>query len=789
MANLEIQRVATARQKKLFLEFPWELYRDDPCWVPPLRDNQKELVNYKPHPFYARSRIQTFLAMRGGEVVGRVAAILNHWHNIQYNERRGFFGFFECRDDREAAHGLFDAVRGWFSDQGIFHLRGPMNPSMNYELGLLIEGFDSLPTFMMTYNRPYYQRLIEDYGFRKAQDMYAFWGQLDMLPPIVAKLEPIAEQVIERYNVKIRTLDTKRFREDVRMFLSLYNQSFSNMWGFVPMTPAEIEHMASGLRWLISPDMAIAAEVEGKVVGASFGMPDYNPRIKEIDGRLFPFGFVKLLRNKRAIKKIRLISTNVLPEYQRFGIGLVLMHGLMPRAMDWGLEEAEFSWVLESNSLSFGSLKKGGAKISKTYRLFDLEWEDEEGQEGRGERGEGRESARLLPVPISGSRSLVPSRGPLEIREVRTGADLRRFIRLPWRIYEGDPHWIPPLVMEVKAFLDRRKHPFYKHGEATQFIALRGGETVGRILVSDDPNYNRQWKTNLGCFGMFESIDDPETAHALLDAAAGWLRGRGRAGIMGPIDYSTNYPCGLLVDGFDTPPRVMMNHNPRCYGRLLESWGLAKCKDLYCWWFVDPHDLTARWRERLERIAKRSGVTVRTFNNADFDAEVRRCREIYNASMNDNWGFVRLTEDEFRAYAKQLSRIAQEDQVLIAEVEGQPVGISITLPDINEAIQPLNGRLTTWGLPLGLLKLARNMRRIRTARMMILDVLEGYRRRGVAELLILRTLDFGKNVLHYDGAELGWTLEDNRMVSRTIEAVGGRRYKTYRIYEKAIGEE
>jgi GNAT superfamily N-acetyltransferase len=285
---------------------------------------------------------------------------------------------------------------------------------------------------------------------------------------------------------------------------------------------------------------------------------------------------------------------------------------------------------------------------------------------------------------------------------------------------------------------------------------------------------------------MFESMDDMEAAHALLNTAAEWVRGRGRAKIMGPIDYSTNYPCGLLIDGFDTPPRILMNHGRTYYPRLLESWGLAKCKDLYCWWFTDRQNLVERWGERLERIAKRSGITVRSFNNADFDAEVRRCQEIYNAAMNDYWGFVRLTEDEFRYYAKQIARVGQEDQVLIAEVEGRPVGVSITLPDINEAIKPLNGRLTNWGMPTGVIKFMRNMHRIRTARVMILDVLEGYRRRGVAEMLILRTFDFGTKSLHYDAAELGWTLEDNEMINRTIESVGGWKYKTYRILEKEI---
>jgi len=776
MAELEIHRVTTRRQQKQFLEFPWILYRGDPNWVPPLRSNQKEMVGYKPHPFYARNSIQTFLATRGGEVCGRIAAILNHGHNLRYNERRGFFGFFECRDDQEAAAGLFDAVREWFADQGIYKLRGPTNPSLNYELGLLIDGFDSKPTFMMTYNPSYYERLIENYGFRKTQDLYAFWGHLDMLPAIAAKLKPIAEQIVERYNVKLRSLDTSRFMEDVKMFLSIYNRSLINTWGFVPMSAGEVEHMAKGLRHLIVPEMTVVAEIDGQVVGAAFGLPDYNPRIKDIDGRLFPFGIFHLLRDRRAIKKIRLISTNVIPEYQRYGVGLVLMQGLVPKAMEGGLQEAEFSWVLESNSLSYGSLKKGGAKITKTYRLYDLE--------GTG-FGVQDSEMRVKESEARGQRS--KESAPLEIREVCGGDDLKRFIRVPWHIYKDDPHWIPPLIIEVKEFLNRRKHPFYLHGEAAQFLALRDGQALGRILVSDDPRFNAQYGTNVGCFGMFECVDDRRTAHALLDAAAGWLRARGRNEIRGPIDYSVNYPCGLLIDGFDTPPRVMMNHNRIYYAGLLESWGLTKAVDLFAWWFVDNFELTERWRHRVERIVKRTGITIRHFDNNNFEAEVARCREVYNSAMRDIWGFVKLTDAEFRHLAKRMRKIAQEEHVLLAELDGKPVGFAVTLPDVNEAIRPLNGRLTSWGLPLGLWRLSRGMKKIASARMVLLEVLEGYRRRGVAEALILRTLDYGKNVLHYTGAELGWTLENNHLINHTIESVGGQRYKTYRIYQKAIG--
>jgi len=377
MSEVVVKPVSTCGQRNAFLEFPWTLYRGDPNWIPPLRIDQKEMVGFARHPFYRRNRSQTFLAYRGREVCGRIAAILNVGHVERYNDPRGFFGFFECRDDAEAAHTLFDACRDWLAAQGIHKLRGPTNPSLNYMLGLLIEGFDSPPTFMMTYNPPYYTRLLENYGFRKAQDLYAFWGHISMLPKIAEKLRPVCDRIIERYDVRIRPLDNRHFRKDVKLFLSLYNRSLTNTWGFVPMSDAEMEHLAKGLQHLIVPEMAVAVEVDSRVVGAKFALPDFNPRIRSIDGRLFPFGFIRLLRKKREIKRIRIISTNVLPEYQLQGLGLVLMHGLVPKAIEWGIEEGEFSWVLESNSLSRGALTKCGAQITKTYRLYD--WDSRAG--------------------------------------------------------------------------------------------------------------------------------------------------------------------------------------------------------------------------------------------------------------------------------------------------------------------------------------------------------------------------------------------------------------------------
>lgn len=371
MSRVLVRPVVTRREKKDFLNLPWKLYRDDPFWVPPIRIDQLELVGYRPHPFYRRNEIQTFVAYCGREVCGRIAAIHNRLHNEHHREERGFWGFFECVEDQAVASALFEAVRQWFRQRHIEQLRGPTNPALHYGLGLLVEGFDSPPSFLLSYNPPYYQRLVEGCGFRKVQDLFAFYGHRDQLPAVTAKLGPVADQIIERYHVRLRTLDRSRFREDVEAFVSIYNRALPDHWGFVPITPEEIHHIAKGLRWLIVPELAVGAEIDGRLVGVALALPDYNPRIRQIDGRLFPFGFLRLLSNKQAIKKLRVMAVYVVPEYRLHGLGMVLLRALVPKALDWGTQEAEFSWVAESNRLSRGALEKGGARRIKTYRVYD----------------------------------------------------------------------------------------------------------------------------------------------------------------------------------------------------------------------------------------------------------------------------------------------------------------------------------------------------------------------------------------------------------------------------------
>jgi len=372
---MQIIPAKTWSQQKVFLDFPWKIYKDDPYWIPQLRMEQSGLVGFTllghKDPFYEHNECQAFIAVDGKNILGRICAIWNRGHIDRYNDGVGFIGFFDCIDDTDVAGGLFDTAADWLKQHGCTIIRGPVNPSLNHTLGLLIDGFNSAPMFMMTYNPPYYEKLFEANGFAKSQDLYAYWGEIGMLPKINEKLQPICNQIKERTGVILRSVDVKNFQNDVEQFLNIYNKALTNTWGFVPMSLKEVKEMAFYLKYLIVPELTVAVEMDGKMVGASFALPDFNPRIKEIGGRITPLRLFKLLRRKEQIKSIRVLSTNVMPEYQMLGLGLVLLNGLVPKVMESGITNAEFSWVLESNTYSRGSLEKGGAIRTKTYRIYD----------------------------------------------------------------------------------------------------------------------------------------------------------------------------------------------------------------------------------------------------------------------------------------------------------------------------------------------------------------------------------------------------------------------------------
>ena len=373
----------------------------------------------------------------------------------------------------------------------------------------------------------------------------------------------------------------------------------------------------------------------------------------------------------------------------------------------------------------------------------------------------------------------------IKISEVSRRRDRDAFIKFQWRIYANDPVWVPPLIIERKTFLDHKRHPFYRHGDAALFLARQNGEIVGRIMASDDPNYNSLHQSNLGCFGLFECIEDRDVTAALFEAAASWLRQKGRTEMMGPIDYSTNYVCGLLIDGFQFAPTILTAHNPLYYRELIEGCGFTKAKDWYAWWFADPAKAVTHLRRFAERVRRRWPVTIRPANLKNIREESRRLRQIYNQAWEKNWGFVPFTEAEFEFMTREMKPLLVPEFAWIAEMGNEPIGFTLCLPDINVALRHLNGRLTRFGFPIGLIKLLFYKRRIRKGRLIALGVIEKYRRAGVAEMLVLRVMEETMIKRGITG-ELSMTLEDNFMINRFLEAIGAQRYKRYRIFKRTV---
>ena len=377
----------------------------------------------------------------------------------------------------------------------------------------------------------------------------------------------------------------------------------------------------------------------------------------------------------------------------------------------------------------------------------------------------------------------------MEVIEVTTEKEFRKFLELPRKIYKNDPNWTAPFEFQMREKLNPKRNPFLEHGWIKMFLAVDGGETVGRIVASDDPRFNDENKSNIGMFGFFEAIDEQNVANALFDKAARVLKEeRKRDLLFGPVEFSTNYECALLVDGFDAPAKVMMPYNARYYPRLFETWGFQKNRDLFSWWFDETAIFAEQWRPIVERLQKRYGFEARPISLKNFDADVARCLEVYDAGRSEWWwARVSLTPEEVRSYAEKLRKIARPEQALLAEIDGKLVGFSITVSDFNEAARPLGGKLSWFGVPyLGALRLKYRMKRVKGARMMVLCVLPEYRRMGVAERLILDTFDYGRNVLKYENAELGWTDENNDKINHVLERVGAKRCKRYRVYQKDI---
>jgi GNAT superfamily N-acetyltransferase len=374
----------------------------------------------------------------------------------------------------------------------------------------------------------------------------------------------------------------------------------------------------------------------------------------------------------------------------------------------------------------------------------------------------------------------------VEIRPVKSRRDLNTFIKLPWRLYRNERNWVAPLLMDVKKRLDQKKNPFFKHTEAKYFLAYRGSEPVGRISAHIDRNLNEFQDNQWGLFGWFECEDDPEAARALLATAELWLRERGRDRMVGPMDFTTNDECGLLIEGHERPPIILCPWHHPYYQRLFEQdIGMAKSMDLYMWSLhvtgrenVHP----AIW-EMADKLESEHGIVCRNFRKKDLQEEVSRFLEVYNAAWERNWGFVPLTEEEVRHYAKDLGPVLDENWAMVAEKKdtGEVVGAALTLPDFNQVLAKMNGRL----LPFGWITALRERKKIDSVRVFALGVKPSYQHTGVAARFYQMHFDAAESTPQ-KGGEMGWILEINKPMNRAMEGMGGKIVRRYRVYEREL---
>ena len=367
---MNLSTVSTAEYMDRFIRLPWSIYAADPFWVPPLIDAERKMLDPKRNPFYQRTESRHFLLSNGKGPIGRISAFVNRGHNEFHAEKTGFWGYFESPNDPQAAQLLFGAAEAWVRELGMNRIRGPVNPSMNDPCGLLVDGFDSAPYVLMTYNPKYYGDLVEGLGHRKSMDLLAY--HLDDVSLQRDKIDRVAQRVRERADVRIRPVDLSRFDDELAIVKDIYNNGWEKTWGFLPMTDGEIQFTANDLKAIILPEYAYIAEVDHKPIGFSLALPDINQVLKKANGSLLPFswwGFLKF--NLRKIPTIRLFALGVKREYQKLGLGPLFYQKYIEEGLKRGVRTAELSWILENNDLMNRPIQRMGGKVYKTYRMYD----------------------------------------------------------------------------------------------------------------------------------------------------------------------------------------------------------------------------------------------------------------------------------------------------------------------------------------------------------------------------------------------------------------------------------
>jgi hypothetical protein len=391
-----------------------------------------------------------------------------------------------------------------------------------------------------------------------------------------------------------------------------------------------------------------------------------------------------------------------------------------------------------------------------------------------------------MPTAAPVAENLAPKATDVEIVELPFGVGTARFLDVARRIYRDDPNFIVPLDMDLGDRLDPKKNPFFEHAEGTKFIAVRNGVDVGRITAQIDKGHLDRYHDDTGFFGFIDTIDDPAVCKALLDAAAAWLTKKGMKKMRGPMSLSINEEMGVLIDGFDTPPALMMPHHRRYQGALIEAAGLVKEKDVFAWRYT-VGEVPPRARRAHADIMKLPEVRIRSVDKSKMEQETRTIMNIFNDAWKDNWGFVEMTESELKKTAADMKLLLDPELALIAEINGEPAAMSIAMPNVNELIGDLDGKLFPFGFAKLLWRL--KVKGAKSGRLILLGIEKKFRIQkkygGLSTALYVETSERAQR-LGMTWGELSWTLEDNHPVNLGIKMMGGKVYKTYRVYQRPL---
>jgi hypothetical protein len=767
--KLEIREVVGKKQLKSFIRVPWHVYKDDPNWIPPLLMERKDALSSK-HPYFKHASWNAWVAYRDGKPVGRISAQIDELHQQRYGNKTGFFGLIEAVDDHEVFSALFATAENWLHARGMQRIAGPYNLSINQEIGILTEGFDTPPCVMTSHSPRYYGSAIEKCGYTPAQELLAY--ELDIhtytAPEIMQELISRSED-----RIKVRQLSRKNMEADFEQMRHIFNDAWQANWNFVPFTREEFITIGKELLMVVPHEfIRIAephefiriAELDGEPAAFLVLLPDINSAIADLNGRLLPFGWAKLLwRLKvRFPRKCRIPLMGVRQKYQNtiFGpaMAYMLIDAVLWPALGRGSEAVEMSWILQQNKATRNMIEKFGGKITKRYHMYEKE---------------------LVPSDYSSRNDLI------EIREVGDKRDLDTFIKIPWRIYSADPHWVPPLIAERRDAFSS-KHPYFEHASWKAWIAYRNGEPVGRISAQIDELHQQRYNNRSGYFGLLEAPDDERVFSALFETAESWLKENGMCQVAGPYNLGINQEIGLLVDGFDSQPYVMTPHAAPYYGPAIEKCGYRPCQELLAYQVdIDTYTIPKLMRTLIRRTGDK--VEIRHLNRKKMNADFEIMRDIFNDAWQENWNFVPFTKKEFRSVARELLMVVPDEFLQIAEIDGKPAAFIVLLPDINDVISDLDGRL----LPFGWLKLwwRLKVRFPQRCRIPLMGVRQEYQNTiygpAMAYMLIEAVIDAG---IAKGGTcvEMSWVLEQNKGTRNIIEQFGGKVTKRYHMYEKSL---